>query len=69
MNFRSLFSSLILIGISGSLSGCFSSSKVLSKNEASVGQQLTDLERARQQGIITEKEFNKLKHALIKAND
>ena len=69
MNFRAILSSLLLIALSASLTGCFSSSKVLSKNEASVGQQLTDLEKARQQGIITEKEYLKLKKAIIKNND
>ena len=60
---------MLLIAISSSLTSCFSSSKVLSKNEASVGQQLIDLEHARDQEIITEKEFAKLKNALIKNND
>ena len=69
MNPRAIFSSLLLITLSASLTGCFSSSKVLSKNEASVGQQLIDLEHARQQGIIDEKEYLKLKKALIKNND
>ena len=69
MNPRAIFSSLLLIVLSASLTGCFSSSKVLSKNEASVGQQLIDLEHARQQGIISEKEYLKLKKALIKNND
>ncbi|MES2439354.1 MAG: hypothetical protein V4584_09820 [Verrucomicrobiota bacterium] len=69
MNFRSIVSSLLLVAISCSLTGCFSSSKVNTKNEASVGQQLTDLDRARQQGIISEKEYLKLKKAIIKAND
>ncbi len=69
MNSRSILSSVLLGVISSSLTSCFSSSKVLSKNEASVGQQLTDLEKARQQGIINEKEFAKLKNALIKNND
>ena len=69
MNSRSILSSVLLVAISCSLTGCFSSSKVLSKNEASVGQQLIDLEHARQQGIIDEKEYLKLKKALIKNND
>lgn len=69
MNLRAIFSSIILITVSYTVSGCFSSSKVSSKNEASVGQQLTDLDRARQQQIITEKEYLKLKKAIIKNND
>ncbi len=69
MNSRSILSTLLLVAISSSLTSCFSSSKVLSKNEASVGQQLTDLEKARQQGIIDDKEYLKLKKAIIKNND
>lgn len=69
MTLRSILSTFVLIAIASSLTSCFSSSKVLSKNEASVGQQLIDLEHARDQGIITQKEFDKLKKALIKNND
>lgn len=69
MNYRSVISSLLVGSLVASLSGCFSSSKVLSKNEASVGQQLIDLDKARHQGIIDEKEYLKLKKALIKNND
>ena len=69
MNARSILSTVLLVAISSCLTSCFSSSKVLSKNEASVGQQLIDLEHARQQGIIDEKEYLKLKKALIKNND
>ena len=69
MTLRTILSTLLLVAVSCTLTSCFSSSKVLSKNEASVGQQLIDLERARQQGIITEKEYLKLKKALIKDND
>ncbi len=69
MNARSILSCVLLVTISSSLTSCFSSSKVDSKNEATVGQQLTDLDKARQQGIITEKEYLKLKKAIISKND
>ncbi|RYD23988.1 MAG: hypothetical protein EOP88_01995 [Verrucomicrobiaceae bacterium] len=69
MNFRLLASSLLVAAISASLSSCFSSSKVNTKNDASVGQQLIELERARQQGIVSEKEYAKLKKRIIKDND
>lgn len=52
-----------------SMSGCISSSKVNSTNEASVGRQLTDLDNAYHQGVITEKEYLKLRKAIIKKND
>ncbi len=69
MTIRIILSWTLLAFASLSLTSCFSSSKVQSKNEASVGQQLTDLERAYQQGIIDEKEYLKLKKAIIKNND
>lgn len=69
MNFRFLASSLLVMVISASLSSCFSSSKVNTKNEASVGQQLIELEHARQQGIVSEKEYARLKKRIIKDND
>lgn len=51
------------------LSSCGGSTEVTSKNERSVGQQLTDLSQAYMQGIISEKEYEKLKSAIIRAND
>jgi outer membrane murein-binding lipoprotein Lpp len=50
------------------LSGCVSSSKTQSSS-ASVGQQLQDLEQSYKDGIITKKEYERLKKAIIKQND
>ena len=69
MNFRSLLSSVVLTALSASLTGCGSDPKVTNTHQASVGQQLLDLESARNQGIITEREYNRLKKAVIKNND
>ena len=69
MNFRSILSFIVIAAFCGSLTSCFSSSKVDSKNEASVGKQLTDLDTAYKQGIITESEYQKLRKAIIKNND
>ncbi len=69
MNFRLLLSASLLVAISANLVSCGSSTKVTSTNERSVGQQLTDLEQAYRQGIITEKEYLRLKNAIIKNND
>lgn len=69
MNFRLLLSAALLVAISVNLTACGSSTKVTSTNERSVGQQLTDLEQAYRQGIITEKEYLRLKKAIIKKND
>lgn len=68
MNSRSILSSIVFAALSLSLTSCFSTSKVNSRNETSVGQQLTDLERARQQGIVTDREYARLKKTIIKKN-
>jgi predicted metalloprotease len=62
-------SALIAVLVPLAFSGCFSSSEVKSTNPTSVGQQLTDLDRAYHQGIITEKEYLSLKKAIINKND
>jgi hypothetical protein len=49
--------------------GCISSSELQNTNQASVGQQLTDLDRAYREGIISEKEYLKLRKAIIRKND
>jgi len=69
MNYRNIISSLLLTILSVSLTGCGSSTKVTSTNERSVGQQLTDLEQARREGIITDREYSRLKKAIISKND
>ena len=69
MSIHVVFSGILLAMSPLALVGCFSSSEVKSSNEASVGQQLTDLDRAYHQGIITEKEYMRLKKALIKRHD
>lgn len=69
MNSRFLVSSLLAVAFSAFLSSCFSSSKVNTKNEASVGRQLTELNMAHQQGIVTDKEYVRLKKRIIKNND
>ncbi len=47
--------------------GCYSSSRI--NNQASVGQQLQDLEKSYRDGIITQKEYERLKKALVRKND
>lgn len=59
-----------VIGVAA-LPGCISSSDVESSitQQSSVGQQLTDLDKAYQQGVVTEKEYLKLRKAIIRNND
>lgn len=49
------------------LAGCGSTTKV--QQSESVGQQLQDLEASYQKGIITQKEYERLKRAIIREND
>lgn len=69
MHIRLLLANATLLAISASLTSCGSSTKVTSTNERSVGQQLTDLNDARMQGIVTEKEYARLRKAIISKND
>ena len=48
---------------------CGGGSRVEPTREVSVGQQLSDLDNAYRQGIITEREYKRLKSALIKRYD
>jgi hypothetical protein len=49
-------------------SGC-GSTKVSTENTASVGQQLLDLQKAHDQGLVSDKEYEKLRKAIVKKND
>jgi hypothetical protein len=50
--------------------GCGSTKVSTQTNtNASVGQQLMDLQKAHDQGLINDKEYNKLKEAIIKKNE
>jgi hypothetical protein len=51
------------------LPGCASRTTVTSNQNASVGKQLQDLDKAYKDGIIDQKEYERLKKALIKKND
>lgn len=70
MNLRAIVSSAVLAAISCAVTGCGSDRPTVNNNtQTSVGQQLSDLENARQQGIISNSEYNRLKKAIIRNND
>src|SRR5262245_25458655 len=58
----------VLLGGSLLFAGC-GSTKVTSQTNESVGQQLLDLEKARKDGLINDKEYERLRRATIKKND
>ncbi len=49
--------------------GCASRSKVSVSQGSSVGQQLQDLDKSYKDGIISQKEYERLKKAIISNND
>jgi hypothetical protein len=49
--------------------GCISSKKITTENTESTGQQLIDLDKAYNDGIITQEQYEKLKRRVIRKND
>lgn len=69
-----LFNAIVLATVVSAVtlvSGCrrAKSTKVEVNQSASVGQQLQDLDASYQKGIITQKEYEDLKRAIIKKNE
>jgi len=65
--FTCAFAALLAVSL---LSGCRSRTPKVQINQSeSVGQQLQDLDAAYQKGIITQKEYERLKSSIIKKND
>ena len=69
MKFQIVLAALCMAAAPFCLTSCGSSTELTTHNEVSVGQQLSDLQHAYSQGIITEKEYERLKKALIKRYD
>ena len=63
---RSLLLAAVIIAGACS-TGCGGGTRI--QNEASVGQQLEDLDKSYKDGIITQKEYDRLKKALINKYD
>lgn len=58
--------SWILVGLSLLLAGCWNGENVhVQLGDVSIGQQLIDLQRAVEEGAITEKEFQQIKQMLL----
>jgi hypothetical protein len=69
MKFQIVLAALCMAAAPFCLTNCGSSTELTTHNEVSVGQQLSDLQRAHNEGIINESEYNRLKKALIKRYD
>jgi hypothetical protein len=64
-----ILSLVLLVLNSMVLTGCGSDPEMVQTYSVSVGQQLTDLDRTRQEGLITEREYKRLRKALIDRYD
>jgi hypothetical protein len=60
---------IVTLNVLPVLSGCASRTRMEVSQSASVGQQLQDLEKSYKDGIISKKEYDRLKKALINKND
>ncbi len=60
---------LPIILLAPMLAGCGSKAEVMNVNERSAGQQLSDLNAARRDGIVSDKEYEKMRRAIVKKND
>ena len=69
MSIQTPFTAAALALVSCTLTSCGSDPLPPPVSGNSVGQQLTDLGNARQQGLISNGEYNRLKKALIKRYD
>ena len=54
-----------LIGLGSLLSGCGSSTQIKQAPQTTLGQELMDLDKARQDGIVSEDEYKKLKKQVV----
>jgi len=54
-----------LIGLGSLLSGCGSTTQIKQAPQTTLGQELMDLDKARQDGIVTEDEYKKLKKDVV----
>jgi hypothetical protein len=57
---------IFTIVMGGLFVGCGGGGASVQQSTVSLGQQLEDLQAAREKGIITEKEYNKAKKGLLK---
>jgi hypothetical protein len=58
---------LVCFFLIGSIvTGCGGTTRVETTNSVTLGQQLTDLDKAYKDGVITEKEYNKAKESMLK---
>jgi len=66
MNFLRVFTVFIFLTLGVGFIGCGGGGAELKTTHTTVGQELTDLDKAYKAGIITEKEYNNTKSKILK---
>lgn len=56
---------VLLFAICLSLAGCGGGAAEVRATSTTIGQELTDLQKAKEQGVITEEEFEKAKKTIL----
>ncbi len=64
--FKTLLAAITLLMLCIPFSGCGGGGAKVTATSTTVGQELVDLQKAYDQGIINEKEYNKLKEEIMK---
>jgi hypothetical protein len=69
MNFFRILVLLMMLGFSIATSGCGGGGAEIQATNTTMGQELHDIKKALDQGIITEKEYNRAKKDILKKYD
>ena len=69
MNRTSLLIQAAAVAALVACAGCRSSASATVKPAGSAGQQLMDLKKARDSGLITDKEYERMRKKIVKEND
>jgi hypothetical protein len=56
---------ILVFGISAFVSGCGGGGAEVTNTSTTMGQELSDLQKAKDQGVIDDKEFEKAKKAIL----
>ena len=66
---KTILTGALLLLSPAALTSCGSDPKFVTTSHVSVGQQFSDLDQAHKDGLITDREYKRLKKALIKRYD
>ncbi len=69
MNYFRILVVLAMLGFSIALTGCGGGGAEIQATNTTMGQELQDIKNAFDQGIITEKEYNRAKKDILKKYD